>query len=211
MTDLENSKRWEQYFYPGTEVFINKFDCRDEEKLKEIESTITFEKLLKLNENESTITPDKNGLKELHKYVFGDIYPFAGKYRTVNMKKEIGTFLHIDDDNSIDNYLDYLFKEINISVNGCDNKAQFSEAIAKLYTRLIYCHPFREGNGRVVREFVREFTSIKSKESSIGEMNLDWSLIDRDELNSNLEVAHIFPGVLTPIFSQALVSNKKQI
>lgn len=173
MTDLENSKRWDEYFYPGTEVLVNRFDCRDEEKLKEIESTISFEKLLKLNEYSTTITPDKKGLKALHKYVFGDIYPFAGEYRRVNMKKEIGTFLHIDDDNSIDNYLDYLFNEINISINGCDNKAQFAEAIAKLYTRLIYCHPFREGNGRVVREFVREFSSIKSKGLRMGEMSLD--------------------------------------
>ena len=45
----------------------------------------------------------------------------------------------------------------------CKSKHDLADLLSKLYTQLIYCHPFREGNGRSIREFVREYSIIKSK------------------------------------------------
>ena len=86
---------WESYFYPGTTVLINSFDEHDKEKLKGLEATHTFQKLVELGQEPLDIEIDKNRLNKIHEYLFKDIYPFAGKYRKVNIVKERGTFLFI--------------------------------------------------------------------------------------------------------------------
>ena len=88
---------------------------------------------------------------------------------------------------------------------------QFADILAKLYTSLIYCHPFREGNGRCIREFIREFSIVKSKEVGLEEVELDWELIDKEELNKYIEVAHLFPGSTTILFNKALVPVNNNI
>ena len=93
--------------------------------------------------------------------LFCDIYPFAGEYRKVNMIKRRGTFLFINDVKDIDYSLDKLFNETDNMLKSCHNKDDFSNVLAKLYTSLIYIHPYREGNGRVVREFLREYSLEK--------------------------------------------------
>ena len=78
--------------------------------------------------------------------------------------------------------------------------------LARLYTQLIFIHPYREGNGRTIREFVREFSIVYSDKLGIGQMELDWSLINKDELNEFIDVAHRFPDYISSIFKNALVS-----
>lgn len=203
-----HGQKWEEYFYPETNVLINKFNIKDQNKLQEIESTITFEKLMELNLNPQLIEFNKKSLKDLHKFIFGDIYPFAGQYRKVNMAKQVGGFFNIVFEDSIDKFLDEIFKNVNNRLETCASKYEFSSILAYMYTQLIYCHPFREGNGRTVREFVREFSIVKSK--CINEsLELDWRLINRDELNEHLRVAHIFPGATALLFNEALVNNNQ--
>lgn len=213
MTEQESEKKWNEYLYDNSDVLINKFNCTNFEELKKIETTITFQKLLELQEKEVICNFDKNYLKNIHKYLFEDIYPFAGEYRKVNMMKKRGNFLMMRDINDIDIYLDELFVRTNNELSNCNSVFQFCEVLSKIYTSLIYCHPFREGNGRTIREFVREYSIVKSKEIGLGCLELEWNLINKEELNRNIEVAHIFPGATTIIFVKALVdiSNNKKI
>ncbi len=206
MTDKENEILWSKYFYPETSVLINNFGITDQKKLKEVEATITFEKLLELNKKPLEMGFDKEHLKALHKFVFGEIYPFAGDYRFVNIIKEKGSFLSIKDDKTIPDYLDYIFDEVRKKLDQSQTKYDFAYALAYLYTNLIYCHPFREGNGRVIREFVREFTLAKGQ----NKFELDWRLIPPEELNKNIEVAHMFPGETALLFYEALVPIKSK-
>ena len=81
----------------------------------------------------------------------------------------------------------------------------FYEILGKLYTMLIYIHPFREGNGRTVREFTREFSIAKSKELGLGNLELDWRLVDRDELDKYVDIAHMYPAMIGFILGKALV------
>lgn len=213
MTEERSEKLWNEYLYDNSDVLINKFSCTNFDELKKLETTITFQKLLELQEKEIIGNFDKNHLKGIHKYLFDDIYPFAGEYRKVNMTKQRGNFLMMRDINDIEVYLNELFERTNNELKNCFNIYQFSEVLSKLYTSLIYCHPFREGNGRIIREFIREFSIVKSKEIGLGEFELDLNLINKDELNKNIEVAHIFPGATTIIFVKALVdigNNKKR-
>ena len=211
MTDHENAIKWKEYFYNGTEVLINNFNVKNSEELKEVEATISFKKLYYLNNLNISEECNKQHLKRLHYYVFSDIYPFAGKFRNVNLIKRYGSFLKIENDNTIDNYLDELFNEIELMLSRCQSKQEFSNILSILYTRLIYCHPFREGNGRTIREFVREFSITKSRNMNFGCYELDWSLINKEELNKFIEVAHIYSGLIAIMFNQALVENTDEI
>lgn len=141
MTKEENDILWQEYFYPKTNVLINKFNIKDNDKLKTVEVNLTTEKLLILEKATLDEDTDKNRLNKIHEYLFKDIYPFAGKYRKVNMMKEIGTFLTINKSNDIDIELDDLFKRINIMLKNCHSIDEFSDILATLYTSLIYIHP----------------------------------------------------------------------
>lgn len=209
MTDSENEIYWNEYFYPGTDVLINNFGIKNYDELKKKEATNSFERLLELNEKPLDLGCGKEHLIALHKYIFEDIYPFAGKFRTVNMKKKRGGFLFFENKKEIDEYLDYLFNETNEKMEHCYGISDFSEVLGNLYTKLIYCHPFREGNGRTIREFIREFSIEKSKDMSFGPLELDWRDIDKDELNEYIEVAHMFPGYTAILFKNALKSKGK--
>ena len=205
MTDKENEIKWRDYFYPGTEILKNNFNIKDYDKLKELDATFSFNRLLELQTKPINMGFGKEHLCAIHKYLFGEVYPFAGKYRNVNLMKKEGTFLTINTAKDVDLYLDELFTEINESLRISNDKYSFSSLLSRLYTQLIYCHPFREGNGRTIREFLREFSKAKSVELGNGEMELDWTQIDKDELNQNIALAHIFPASIATIFEKALV------
>ena len=212
MTNQENSKLWEEYFYPGTTILVNNLNIKDYDKLKEKEATLTFDKLLELRNLTINTEINKDRLNNIHKYLFENIYPFAGKYRKVNMLKERGTFLSIDTPKDIDDKLNELFKEVNEMIKYSHSITDFCNILSKLYTTLIYIHPYREGNGRTIREFIREYSLQKSEELGIGKMELDWSKVNKEELNEYIEVAHLFPSSISSTFMNALttIDNSKK-
>ena len=67
--------------YPGTTILINKFDIRDEEKLSEIESVISSARYAEwLNAPQAT-TFDFDHYKAIHRFLFSDLYEWAGEVR----------------------------------------------------------------------------------------------------------------------------------
>lgn len=126
------------------------------------------------------------------------------------MQKEKGTFLFIKKPEDIGDNLDILFAEINEKIVYCHDKIEFSNILARLYTGLIYIHPYREGNGRTIREYIREISIEKSKELGIGELELDWALINKEELDEYIEVVHLFPNSVSSLFMNALVSKEEE-
>ena len=91
----------------------------------------------------------------------------------------------------------------------CRDKYDFCHILAKLYTSLIFIHPYREGNGRTIREFIREYSIVNSEKIGIGVMELDWSLIDKKELDECIAVVHLFPYSISSILMNALVPYEK--
>ena len=209
MTDRENDLLWKEYFYPNTNVLINNLGIKDLDKLKEAEATISFERLLELRQKPLNMEIDKERLNYIHRYIFRDIYPFAGKYRKVNMMKNRGSFLFIDTPEDIDKELNNLFKDIDEKFNHCTDKISFSDILAKLYTSLIFIHPYREGNGRTIREVLREYSLKYSEKLGLGRLELDWNLIDKEELDECIEVVHLFPSSIKTILMDALVEKDK--
>ena len=194
---------WDAYFYPDTNVLKNKKGIMDKEKLREVEAEITFEKLVELYENHIEGNFDKKHLCDIHRFLFDSIYDWAGDYRTVLMQKNtIFAEAH-----EINNLLDLACKEMNEEFVNISTKEKLSTLIAKYYIRLMYIHPFREGNGRSIREFIREFVSEKTKHLECGEYEIDWKKIDANCVNEILPFAFAFSfsGVLERQFYNSLV------
>ncbi|GKV67483.1 MULTISPECIES: Fic/DOC family protein [Sporosarcina] len=87
---------------------------------------------------------------DLHYYLFQDIYPFAGKFRDVQLMKGATRFCQVQFLNS---YASDLFMELNEEPlwNSLNEAA---DRLAYFKTELNMLHPFREGNGRTIRIFL---------------------------------------------------------
>ncbi len=194
------------YCYEGTETLINFFNYKDYDELKTKEVEITFSRLLELRKNPINLNFDINHLLTIHKYIFGDIYPFAGEIRNINIEKKgyKNRFLFAHSKEEIIDEINNIINEVKNDFLKCYGKLDFCEILAKLYTRLVYIHPFREGNGRTIREFIRELSIVKSNELGLGNLEIDWSLINKYELNKYVEVSHLVYGDVQLLFFNAL-------
>ena len=76
-----------KYCYPGTEVLINKLNIREASDLFQAEKELTYIRLQELQENPITGEFDFSHLKAIHRYIFQDIYEWAGRPRTVEIGK----------------------------------------------------------------------------------------------------------------------------
>src|SRR5690625_2810468 len=75
------------YCYPNTDVLINHFNIKDQDKLSQLELEVTSAKVFQLKDNPIRGNWDLKHLQEIHKYIFGDIYPFAGEIRNEQIAK----------------------------------------------------------------------------------------------------------------------------
>ena len=75
--------------YPESDVLINKYNIRDKELLEKFEIQKVFAKLLGLDVKPARIdyTYDVEHMINIHKYLFGDIYEWAGTFRKENLYK----------------------------------------------------------------------------------------------------------------------------
>ena len=167
------------YCYPNSNVLVNKFDVRVADELFKIENDITIYKLFILRQKGITGNFDVAHFVSIHKFIFEDIYPFAGLYRSENIAKDNFMFANwefIEDNmNSIfgelkrENYLKGLTKE------------EFAKRLTYYMSELNVIHPFREGNGRTTREFIRQL-ALKNG------YNLDLSRFKAEDiLNASIE------------------------
>lgn len=141
------------YCYKGTEVLINNFGLEDPEKLKKVERTITAARLIELLKKPIHGKFDTAHLKKIHQYIFQDIYPFAGEFRRVDIAKGL-MFCHCE---YIERELDKLFLKLKEEKYLKNTSLDDIPARAAFYMGEINAiHPFRDGNGRAQREFIRE-------------------------------------------------------
>ena len=97
---------------------------------------------------------DRKHIKQIHKYLFEDIYPFAGEFRTENIAKGEFRFAQSEYiEPELENLLNKLKKENYLE--GLDKK-ELAIKLAYYLAELNVLHPFREGNGRTNREFIRQ-------------------------------------------------------
>lgn len=149
MYEVLNSK----YTYKNTNVLKNKLGIKNEKELKNADTNIVTKKLQEIKLEKFERTYDEKHFKFIHKFLFEELYEFAGKYREENILKENFRFSQFE---YIDENIKKILKKINLEKLKSENFEKQIEDVSEIMTDLNVLHPFREGNGRAIREFIRE-------------------------------------------------------
>ena len=167
----------------------NKLGITDSSELAREEERISKKKAAELYDSGhlDTLTPGTYAsLAEIHRFLFADIYEFAGKMRDVNLAKGNFRFAPLM-------YLEASLKNIEKMP-----QSTFDEIVEK-YVEMNIAHPFREGNGRSTRIWL---DLIFKKELG---MVVDWSLVDKEDYLlamerspiRDIEIKHLLKAALT--------------
>jgi len=143
------------YVYPGTSVLRNLRDIRDPNALAQFEADVTWHRLKKLENNPIRGSFDARRLKSVHAYIFQDVYAWAGEFRTVNIARSDQFYFAFANqiDSSVTRLLGQLQDEGPLKGLGVE---AFSARAGYYLGELNAIHPFRDGNGRTQREFIRQ-------------------------------------------------------
>lgn len=208
MNEIEDQIKWDAYLIPNTNVLNNKLGITNLEELKEKEKEIVRKKLayLYLKPIEGNFTLEH--LQRVHKFIFDEIYPFAGELRNCTMQKNT-MFCRPEE---IKKSLEETLIEMNSAFNkNIASTSEFAFLLGKYYYELIYVHPFREGNGRTIRTFIRDFVVEKSKNMSCGPIDLDYTKIDKNNLLLGTVRRFLYPSMIEMEFMKGLVPVEKEI
>ena len=133
------------YVYPHTNILKNLANIQDEEELSCMEAEYTSLRLAELVTKESASHFNFLSLCDMHRYIFQDVYEWAGEIRVINIEKDVTNIL--DDMNK------FLWKALSVA----EASRIFSEYLAKLWR----VHPYREGNTRTIITFCSQFIESK--------------------------------------------------
>lgn len=175
----------------------NKLGLTDAVELARAEEKISKTKALKLFESGflNSLTPGTfQSLAEIHKFLFEDIYDFAGKVRHVNIAKFNFRFVPAI-------YLDDALKQIEKMPQN-----NFDEIIDK-YIEMNIAHPFREGNGRSMRIWLDLILK------SVLNLVIDWSLVNKEDYLFAMQRSPVRSTEIKIILKQALTDkiNDRQV
>ena len=140
------------YTDPKTGLLRNLQDITDPEVLLFVESGAVTKRLQELYERPIKIK-GIDSLFEIHKQLFQDIYIWAGKKRVVEINKDGKQFFPTSHFDNAFRYIDHLIAEYKKIPK--DNKKLLAKKLAEVLDNVNFLHPFREGNGRTQREFLR--------------------------------------------------------
>lgn len=140
------------YTDPKSGILRNLADITDKDILLFAESGAVAKRVQELHLNPLKIS-DIRGLFDVHRYLFQDVYVWAGKKRIVEINKDGKQFFPISHFENAFRYIDLLILDYKkIEKN---NKQKIAEKLAEILDNVNYLHPFSEGNGRAQREFMR--------------------------------------------------------
>ena len=160
------------YSVDGTDVLKNKLGITDAENFRQAERRLTATRIIELRREPLPGKVDLDHLKKIHKYIFQDVYKWAGQARTVNISK--------GDVFCLPEHIDSAGKEIFDKLAKADhlkglNADQFAEKAGALLSDINHLHPFREGNGRAQRELVLQVARNAGHD-------LEWSKISDERM-----------------------------
>lgn len=169
-----------KYCYPGKDVLINNLGIESQEELDVAERRITTYMLMNLQarplpEPKNFFTPKY--YISLHETIFESIYPFAGKTRNENITKGNTPFCRPE---YIDSYMRETLDNLRKKLVNIKDKEDILDWLAYGYGELNIIHPFREGNGRVAREYLRQAVEMMDQHLGFNyELNLS-SVTEKD-------------------------------
>ena len=184
----------------------NRLGITNQDDLDKADRMITTRKLAKLYLADIKPPFDEKKLYSIHKYLFQDIYDFAGEIRGENIYK---SFSFCPPQN-IHNMLRDTLNKANLISKSIDSKDKLLVFITELYSDLDVIHPFREGNGRTLREFIRQYMSYICKTNKLEPCYLDFSKTSREKYISAITKADASSDYseLLGIFTEILTSRE---
>jgi cell filamentation protein len=187
------------YCYADTNVLKNRFGIRDHEQLKQIEADITAIRQNDMLEHPIVGRFTPNHLCRIHKYLFSDIYPFAGHYRREDIMKGTTRFLaHGEIAAKLSALLTNLRQESHLQ--GL-SRVQLVQRSAYYFAELNYIHPFREGNGRSTREFMRQLYAQCRYE-------IIWNNVSVEQMLFAMEESVYYTTELEQVLDKCLIEMK---
>lgn len=183
--------------YEGTTCLINKLDIRDEKQLSMVEADITFAKASYLEQNPIEGNFDFEHYKAIHKYLFEDLYNWAGQIRTVNISKKGTNFAEAD---SVEDLAINCFERLKSNNYFKDLRLDnFVNNIVDFYYITNMLHPFREGNGRTQRVFISQLIRNAGYDIDFSEINSD------DLMIATIQAANGVFNAISKLFSEHIV------
>ena len=170
-------------------VLSNKLNITNQLELNKAEEKISKQQAKQLFESGKINQIEVGtfyGLAEIHRFLFGDIYDFAGKLREVNIAK--GNF----------RFASVMYLEQAVDFVSKMPQNNFAQIIEK-YVEMNIAHPFCEGNGRATRIWLDLILKKELKQV------IDWSLVDKNNylmamersVIKDLEIKHLLQQALT--------------
>jgi cell filamentation protein len=142
----------DHYLDPASGVLKNRFGITDAATLEQTEADLVAARSKELSQTPLKGRFDLAHMQAIHRYLFGDVYEWAGQLRTIDISKGGHLFAHHA---HIAGAAAQIFKQLveERRLAGLA-PAAFSDRAAHYLGELNALHPFREGNGRAQREFV---------------------------------------------------------
>jgi len=169
----------------------NKLDITGSTELARVEEKISKKKALELFELNLLDTFEAGTFKSLssiHKYLFDEIYDFAGRLRTVNIAKGGFRFASV--------------MYLSVALENIEKMPQSTvDEIIEKYVEMNIAHPFREGNGRSTRIWLD--TILKNELQRV----VDWSKINKDDYLLAMERSPIKDIEIKLLLKEALTDK----
>lgn len=153
------------YLYPNTDILKNKHNIMNEKDLSEMEAEYTSTRLKQIAEKPLQGNYDFKHLCEIHRWIFQDLYDWAGQTRVINIEKPepvLGgisiEYSEVQDIETTASSVLSKMKTVNWEAMTLNVKA---ETLSKYMAELWKVHPFRDGNTRAVVTFFCQFANVK--------------------------------------------------
>lgn len=168
-------RRPAQETYPGSDILVNKMDIDNSYFLEKKERELSNHRLLELAHRPVRQSFNTGHLQRLHRYIFQDVYDWAGDLRTIRIQKGNLWFIAPE---GLRDYLKTTFAWLKVEshlLRAAVDQERFVDEAALLFYRLNRAHPFREGNGRTQRVFLQNVAAKSNRE-------LDWNRVSSDTM-----------------------------
>lgn len=212
-------------------VLKNKLGIQDLNLLQEAQKEICFQKLclLRLDAvaafqkegllDTDTISFGAEHLRRIHYYLFHDIFPFAGKYRTIDLISQgrppapasfVTSFMsHYEIERELEMTLSIMAR--SIGHKKFQNKDEYAEWLSSYFRTVIHIHPFRDGNGRALKEYFSEFVEYSNSMIHLDPVEISWEHMPSEECSNIIYMETLEPDYLDHVMKQCLVYKQEKV
>ena len=159
-------------YFPRTKSLVNYFGIKERSRLREVEMKISNIRTAELLTEPALQAFDFSYLKQIHKTLFGDIYPSAGQIRTILAARRT----EFCSPEFIESTADDIFSRLHkVHFLKEMEREEFINDLAFFMGEVEALHPFRDGNGRTTRLFFYQLAMQAG-------YDIDWAMVDPDRL-----------------------------